>query len=109
MKIPSDSIIADEKLTGYLLVHRFRNDKSKFLAKAGFTLRNPAALRAAIHLLANQAEAIQNRTDEYGTFYYVEGTLNGINGVDLAVTTIWLEQSDGQFKFITLKPRKEPE
>ncbi len=37
MKIPSDAIIPDEKLTRYLLVPKARNDKSKFLAQAGFT------------------------------------------------------------------------
>ncbi len=110
VKIPSDAIIANEKLTGYLLVRRARNDKSKFLAQAGFTLENPDALRAAIRLLADETEAMQNRADEYGAFYSVEGILHGINGVDLSVTTIWLEQTaDGRFKFITLIPRKELE
>ena len=36
MIIPSDAIIADEKITHYLLVPREQDDKSKFLAQAGF-------------------------------------------------------------------------
>ncbi|MBD2204797.1 hypothetical protein H6G33_13520 [Calothrix sp. FACHB-1219] len=39
MKIPPDAIIADEKITRYLLVPREQDDKSKFLAQAGFTLK----------------------------------------------------------------------
>ena len=39
MKIPNDAIIPDEKLTRHLLVYKARNDKSKFLAQAGFTLK----------------------------------------------------------------------
>ncbi|MBS1789126.1 MAG: hypothetical protein JST85_15465 [Acidobacteria bacterium] len=109
MKIPLNATIEDDKLTAYLLVPKARNDKSKFLARAGYTLQNPKALHAALRLLAASTDAVQNRADEYGTFYHVEGSLNGVNGVDLAVTEVWLEQNDGHFKFITLVPRKEKE
>jgi hypothetical protein len=43
MKIPHDAIRAREKLTHYLLVFRKKNDKSKFLAQAGFIHENPDA------------------------------------------------------------------
>lgn len=52
MKIPDDAIIPDEKLTQYLLVYKAKNDKSQFLAQAGFTLDNPDQLKAAIQALA---------------------------------------------------------
>ena len=51
MKIPSDAIIAHEKLTQYLLVERPRNDKARFLAQAGFTLANPLDLEVALREL----------------------------------------------------------
>lgn len=41
MKIPVDAIISNDKLTQYLLVPRQKNDKSGFLAQAGFTMENP--------------------------------------------------------------------
>jgi hypothetical protein len=47
MKIQSGALIPREKLTKYLLVFQPENDKSKFLAQAGFTLDNPDALEAA--------------------------------------------------------------
>ena len=37
MRIPSDASIPREKLTHYLLEHRAKNDKSHYLAGAGFT------------------------------------------------------------------------
>lgn len=96
MKIPADAIIPDDKLTRYLLVYKVRNDKSKFLAQAGFTQENPEALRAAIESLAESVEAVEDGTNEYGIFYRVEGDLLGINGINLSVVTIWLQrQSDG--------------
>ncbi|MDM9380223.1 hypothetical protein QUB80_05845 [Chlorogloeopsis sp. ULAP01] len=108
MRIPADAIIADDQITRYLLVQKARNDKSKFLAQAGFTQENPEALRAAIQLLAETVEAIEDRSDEYGVLWRVEGELIGGNGVSLLVVTIWLQrQIDGKFQFVTLKPRKE--
>ena len=105
MKIPVDAIIPEPKLTKYLLVFKPRNDKSQFLAQAGFTLDNWLALKTAIQQLNQSVEAQADRTDEYGTFYNVSGELQGVNGIDLSVVTIWLERkSDGKFQFITLLP-----
>jgi len=106
MKIPNNAIIPDAKLTKYLLVFRERDDKSKFLAQAGFTLDNPEQFKAAIRQLVDTIEAIEDSTNEYGTFYRVEGELMGINQRNLLVITIWLNRTDGQFQFITLKPKK---
>lgn len=108
MRIPEDLIIPDAKITRYLLVRKARNDKSKFLAQAGFTQENSEALKAAIQMQAVATGAVEDRSNEYGTFYQVEGDLIGKNGVRLSVVTVWLQrQIDGKFQFVTLKPRKE--
>lgn len=107
MKIPSDAVIPHEKITAYLLVWKAKNDKSKFLAQAGFTQDNPDDLEAAIRQLIRENEAEQDREDEYGTFYRVTGTLTGPEG-ELAVVTVWIfGTKDQQYRFITLKPDKE--
>jgi hypothetical protein len=107
MKIPSDATIADAKLTGYLLVPREQDDKSKFLGQAGFTQENPEFLKAAIRQLADSTQAIQDRDNEYGVFYQVSGELIGINK-NLSVITVWLQRTvDGKFQFITLKPNRK--
>jgi hypothetical protein len=52
--------------------------------------------------------AIEDKNNEYGTFYRVEGQLTGVNDSNLSVLTIWLNHKvDGKFQFITLKPKKE--
>lgn len=110
MKIPEDAIIPDAKLTRYLLLLRPRNDKSKFLAQAGFTDENPEALLVALRQLTNSSDAVEDRTDEYGTYYQVQGVLQGINGINLKVLTVWLQRkTDQQFQFITLVPDKKTE
>lgn len=107
MKIPPDAVIADDKLTGYLLVPKPRNDKSNYLAQAGFTQHNPHALREALRSLASTQEAQPERSTEYGTLYWVEGNLIGPNGRHLFVVTIWLRRNvDRIFQFVTLKPAR---
>jgi hypothetical protein len=51
VKIPSNAVIPEPKLTQYLLVHRSRDDKSKFLAQGGFTIDTAAELELAIRRL----------------------------------------------------------
>ena len=105
MRIPEDSIVPFEKLTHYLLVAKVRNDKSKYLAQAGFTQKNPEALLEAIRFLMKTVDAEQEKTTEYGTFYHVSGDLIGVNGFNISATLVWLRRkADGQFQFITLVP-----
>lgn len=107
MKLPQNVIIADAKLTQYLLVFREQDDKSKFLAQAEFTQDNPEQLKIALLKLIQNYEAIIDKDNEYGRFYSIEGNLEGVNKT-LSVVTIWLQRvNDGQFQFITLKPKKE--
>ena len=107
MKLPETVVIQREKLTHYLLVPQPKNDKSKFLAQAGFTQENPEALEAAIRRLVQENDAVQDRQDEYGTFYQVTGVLRGIKR-DLNVVTVWIYEIKHQgYRFITLKPDKE--
>ncbi len=108
LKIPADAVIPMEKLTHYLLVFREWDDKSKFLAQAGFTLENPHLLLASLRRLAERAEAVEDGDNEYGGFLRADGELIGPKGRTLSVVTIWLRwRLDGRVRFVTLKPRKE--
>ena len=108
MRLPLDVMLPIEKLTAYLLVEREWDDKSKFLAQAGFTRENPHLLLAAIRKLAATAEAVEDGRNEYGAFLRAEGILTGPNGRALSVVTIWLQSAiDSRVRFVTLKPRKE--
>jgi hypothetical protein len=107
MKIPEDAIIPESKLTKYLLIFKQRNDKSQYLAQGGFFLENWQSLNSAIKDLIHTNEAIQDITDEYGTYYQVNGILQGINQTKLPVITIWIQRkADQKFYFVTLKPNR---
>lgn len=77
MRIPPNAVIPTEKLTHYLLVFRPRNDKSGFLAQAGFFRQNAALLERGIRDLTAQNEAVPDSRNEYGTLYRVVGQLQG--------------------------------
>lgn len=106
MKVPIEAEIAREKLTRYLLVAKPKNDKSRFLAQVGFTLVNPEELEVAIRQIITINEAIFERENEYGIFYQVKGNLHGPSDI-IKVVTIWiLQDGNGAFRFVTLKPAR---
>jgi hypothetical protein len=105
MRLPTDALVAQKKLTEYLLRWRPENDKSVFLAQAGYTLENAGRLLADIReqLMPLEAELAENT--DYGTKFALAGVLTGPNGRALRVVTIWMtEEATGQTKFITLYP-----
>jgi hypothetical protein len=85
MQIPSTAIIPADKLSKYLLVHRPWDDKSGYLARAGFRLTEPHQLDNAIRRMIVLYEAVEDGTNDYGTFYRVAGELLGPTGVSLPV------------------------
>jgi hypothetical protein len=68
MRIPADSLIPAEKLSGYLLLPRSWDDKAKVLAQAGFERGNPDALLGALRDLAAATDAAPDGVNEYGNF-----------------------------------------
>ncbi|MGB7414492.1 MAG: DUF6883 domain-containing protein [Thermosynechococcaceae cyanobacterium] len=50
---------------------------------------------------------LSDEENRFGDVYEIRGTLVGPNGVELAITTIWMiEHETQQTKFITLYPNK---
>ena len=106
MRIPSDAVIDEAKFTRYLLVARPWDDKSGYLRQAGFDLENWPDLLGAVRRLADAVDAVEDRTDLYGTFYRVEGEIAGPTGT-LSIVCIWLKRAvNGKFTFVTLMPAR---
>jgi hypothetical protein len=82
VKLPPNSLIADRKVREYLLKPRAEDDKSKFLALAGYTADHPGILISDLRqVLALDAEFVEDT--EYGPKYQIAGTLTGPNGRSL--------------------------
>lgn len=107
MKLPPETAIATAKVTHYLLRLRDEDDKSQFLALAGYVADDPDRLIRDIReqLLPLDAELIG--PTEYGTKYRICGTLRGPNGRELRVISFWMTvEATGVTKFLTLYPDK---
>ncbi len=108
MKLPPDAKIAIEKAANYLLRWRPENDKSQFLAQAGYTEQHADQLTTDIRQQLLVLDAEFEEATEYGALYRIVGTLAGPNGRVLRVASIWMiESATGETKFITLYPVKE--
>lgn len=103
MNLPGNLIIAPAKLTGYLVIWRARNDKSGYLARAGYNLSNWHVLQADLRRLAENSEAEPAGNNPFGEFWLVSGVLHGPNGTSLRVKTVWIQLRDaGEVRFVTL-------
>lgn len=107
MKLPSDTLIAPEKLTQYLLVQRTFDDKSQFLRQAGYTIDNWKQLEEDLRLQVLPADATLIEHTIYGDIFEIRSTLTSPNRTTLFVRTIWMnELKSGVTKLITLYPDK---
>ncbi len=106
MKLPADTIIAPEKATEYLLLPQARGDKSGYLELAGYGPNDADKLLADLRRQL-AFEAVPTKSNKFGQYYEVRGSLTGPNGVTLAVRTIWMtEHLSKVTRFVTLLPDK---
>jgi hypothetical protein len=99
------AIIAEEKLTRYLLVPLSADDKSKFLSQAGYTVENWQQFESDLRsqILTQPAELVE--TNHYGKKYCIRASLRGRNGVELKTVTIWMV-TNSTTRFVTRVPDK---
>jgi len=108
MKLPLDTIISEETLREYLLARRNEDDKSGFLALAGYDLTFWHLLETDMRQLIHDQDAELLRKTPYGEMYKITGRLIGPNGRALNIVTIWITLSEtGETRFVTLFPNKE--
>ncbi len=107
MNLPPNTVIAPAKITHYLLRLLDEDDKSRFLALAGYTADNPDRLIRDIREQPLSLDAELLGPTEYGTKYCLRGTLRGPNGRELRVISFWMTvEATGIAKFLTLYPDK---
>ena len=107
MRLPANTIIAEEKLSRYLLLPQARGDKSAFLAQAGYVMGTFDRLLEDLRAQVLPLEAVALASNKFGRYYEIRKTLTGPNGKALAVRTIWMtEHLSGVTKFVTLIPDK---
>ncbi|HEX3729824.1 MAG TPA: hypothetical protein VHV47_08470 [Opitutaceae bacterium] len=107
--LPPDAYIPIRKITQYLLVPQPKDDKSAYLARAGFGASNPQALMTALWETCANADAEPIGEDCFGHKYQVVGVLRGPNGRNLWIKMIWKKDPlSGITRLITLTPFPPP-
>ncbi|MEG4799994.1 hypothetical protein QUB63_07800 [Microcoleus sp. ARI1-B5] len=107
MRIPSNLLIQDQKLTNYLLVYQPKDDKSEYLALAGYSQENWQILKRDIMEAVEGAEVAEVTSTGWGTRFKVKNQWYGPNNRLVKVVTIWQQDEASEtVKFITLYPDK---
>lgn len=107
MRIPSNLFIHDPKITNYLLVYQPKDDKSEYLALAGYSQENWQILKRDIMEAVEGAEVAEVTPTGWGTRFKVKNQWYGPNGRLVKVITIWQQDEESDtIKFITLYPDK---
>jgi hypothetical protein len=108
VKLPEHALIPDDKLRRYLLLPREENDKSAFLALAGYTLATWEVLKQDLYELVKLHEVADTIISPYGIKQEIYGVLTGPNGQTLHVVTVWITlEATGETRFVTLFPDRE--
>ena len=95
MKMSSNLVIENAKLTRYLLIYQPKDDKSKYLAQYGYTLENWQVLKQAI-IEAVQGQDIEEITQtDWGKRFKLRSQWTGINGKLIKVIIVW-QQAEGE-------------
>ena len=107
MIIPTDAIIAIEKVRDYLLKPLLVDDKSRFLIRAGYSREDYWELIRDMRDQLLPGEGIFQERREHGAVYVLHSIIKGPNGLELPVKTIWLQKWSGVWSFVTLFPDKK--
>lgn len=102
-RLDPNAIIAEAKLTKYLLIPLAKDDKSKFLAQADYTLENWQRLQQDLREQILPLEATPTAATPYGQKYSITGNLISPNGRTIGVKTIWIV-TEQRTQFVTLFP-----
>ncbi|MGK7891933.1 MAG: DUF6883 domain-containing protein [Leptolyngbyaceae cyanobacterium] len=103
--LSADAVIPEAKLTQYLLIPLPKDDKSQFLAKAGYTLENWQKLEQDLRTQVLSQSATLIEETRYGQKYCIRARLRGPNGTELKTKTIWMVTATAS-RFVTLVPDK---
>lgn len=68
MRLPVDTIIAEDKLVRYLLLPQVRGDKSAFLRQAGYGLENAEQLLRDLRAQIMSVDAVALESNKFGQY-----------------------------------------
>ena len=108
VRLPADALIPDAKIRDYLLVPLPEDDKSGWLAGAGYRREEWKRLRDDIRSQLLTLPAVPDHTDPHGVRYVARGVLVGPSGLALRARCVWIRRAEsGVVSFVTLVPDRK--
>ena len=110
MKMPNAdrAIIAEDKLTGYLLnvSHRRGGPKARLLLGVGYRSDNPHALESDLRAQHLPLDVASTHANAYGVVYEIEGPIRTPGGRSIRFCSVWqVDTGTDVPRFITMYPR----
>ena len=79
MKLEPPYVIAESKLTNYLLVYLPKDDKSRYLSLAGYGTDNWSVLEKDLLKMVETEDAVFESSSVFGDSFSITGSLVGPN------------------------------
>jgi len=113
VKLPGcdKAVIPNEKVRDYLLSdeHPVGRFKAAFFHALGYTRTNWHQLRCDLLVHASEGQAQGGLESPYGTRYEVRGIIEGPNGREASLVSVWIVRSGERApRFVTAYPGEKP-
>jgi len=97
-----------EKLSGYLLAtsHPVGGPKARYFLSRGFSATDPARLERAILEVAQGGTVISEEATDWGTKYFVVGTIEAPDGNPMILGTVWMYDGESAPSLVTAYPAR---
>jgi hypothetical protein len=94
VKVPGaeSAVVPENKIRRYLLssTHLEGRAKARFFALFGFSSEDWTLLATALKAHVAQNDAVLSKSNEYGSFYNVDGPLISPDGRNPTIRSVWL-------------------
>ena len=102
-----NAFVPQQKLTEYLLseTHPIGKAKAQYLNNMGYDAAHAGVLEEGLLQIAHDEVVTDLVTSEYGTKYFIDGSLSTPMGSAMQVPTVWITQLwDSRSRFVTAYP-----
>lgn len=107
-RLPADAglLVESAKIHEYLLNrdHPVGKDKAAYFLGKGFSEKDAGSLIEALKRHARSRPVIQESSTDFGTKLCIECDLDFPDGKERCIQTVWVRESEGQYRFITSVP-----
>ena len=89
--------------------HPVGGAKARYFESRGFSVDAPEALESALHRVAKEGRVKTKEATDWGTKYFVVGTVEAPDGNPMTVSTVWIIDAEEIPTLVTAYPARREE